>query len=97
MPYVLGFNRAAIEEKCARLAAYVGLARPSFDGLLDWVLALRRDLAIPYALDGLKVTEDRFDQLALMAERDPSAGGNPLPFDAAAARRVLDAAMAGRV
>jgi hypothetical protein len=32
-----------------------------------------------------------------MAEADPSAGGNPLPFDAAAARGVLDAAMAGRV
>jgi alcohol dehydrogenase class IV len=97
MPYVLGFNRAAIEEKGARLAAYIGLTRPSFDGLLDWILELRRDLAIPHALDGLKVTEDRFDQLAQMAERDPSAGGNPLPFDAAAARRVLDAAMAGRI
>jgi hypothetical protein len=32
-----------------------------------------------------------------MAEADPSAGGNPLPFDAAAARSVLEAAMAGRL
>jgi hypothetical protein len=32
-----------------------------------------------------------------MAEADPSAGGNPLPFDSAAARAVLQAAMAGRI
>jgi hypothetical protein len=32
-----------------------------------------------------------------MAEADPSAPGNPLKFDAAAARTVLEAAMAGRI
>jgi alcohol dehydrogenase class IV len=80
MPYVLDFNRPAIEERLTRLAAYIGLSDPSFDSFRDWILALRRDLAIPHALTGLGVTGDRLDQLSEMAEADPSAGGNPLPF-----------------
>jgi alcohol dehydrogenase class IV len=97
MPYVIAFNRPAIEERIARLAAYVGLSDPSFASLLDWILRLRRELAIPESLAELGVTEERLDALAAMAERDPSAAGNPRPFDAAAARRVLEAAMAGRI
>ena len=44
MPYVMVFNRPAIEQRMARLAAYLGFANPSFDALLDWVLDLRRPL-----------------------------------------------------
>ena len=36
MPYVLVFNRAAIEDKIERLAAYLGL-KPSFTAFLDWI------------------------------------------------------------
>ena len=32
MPYVLAWNRSALEEKMTRLAAYLGLPQPSFDG-----------------------------------------------------------------
>ena len=96
MPYVLAFNRAAVEEKLARLAAYVGLGDASFDGFLAWVLDLRRSLDIPHALGELGVTEADVERLAAMAEADPSAGGNPRPFDEAAAREVLQAALAGR-
>ena len=45
----------------------------------------------------LSVTDDQLDRLAVMAEADPSAGGNPLPFDATAARQVLAWAMAGEM
>jgi alcohol dehydrogenase len=95
MPYVLRFNREAIEERIARLAAYAGIAPPTFDGFLEWVLTLRRKLDIPETLGALGVGEDQIETLARMAEADPSAGGNPLPFDAAAARRVLAAAFQG--
>ena len=97
MPYVLVHNRPAIEATIARLAAYIGLADASFEGFLVWILELRRALAIPHALPELKVCADQLDRIACMAEQDPSAGGNPLRFDAAAAREVLDAAMAGRI
>ncbi|MDP8914341.1 MAG: iron-containing alcohol dehydrogenase [Pseudomonadota bacterium] len=97
MPYVLAFNRPAIAERLSRLAAYVGLPQHDFAAFLDWILQLRRDLGIPHSLGGLGVCEDRFEDIAGMAEADPSAGGNPLPFDAAAAQQVLEAASKGDI
>ena len=97
MPYVLDFNRTAIEEQSTRLAAYIGLPSPSFAAFLDWVLQLREELSIPRTLAELNVTGERTEQLARMAEADPSASGNPRPFDAAAARQVLEAAFEGRI
>lgn len=95
MPYVLAFNKAAIAERIGRLAAYLDLPSHSFSGFLDWVLALRAEIGIPHSLDGLKPGIDRFDEIAHMAEKDPSASGNPILFDAAAARIVLDQAHRG--
>jgi alcohol dehydrogenase len=97
MPYMLAFNRPAVEQRLARLAGYIGLADASFAGFLAWIIELRRRLAIPHRLSELGVAEADLDRLAFMAEADPSAGGNPVSFDAAAARAVLEAAMAGRV
>lgn len=97
MPYVLAFNRGAVEDRLARLAGYIGLADASFDGFLAWILELRKRLAIPNGLAGIGIAESDLERLAAMAEADPSAGGNPLPFDAAAAGVVLQAAMAERV
>ena len=97
MPYVLAFNRPAIKDRIARLAAFVGLPDPSFAGFLDWIVELRRDIGIPESLSALDISEDRLDALARMAELDPSAAGNPRPFGAAEARQVLEAAMAGRI
>jgi alcohol dehydrogenase class IV len=97
MPYVLAFNRTAIEDRITHLAAYIGLPDASFGGFLDWILELRNTFGVPHSLRELDVPADRADQIARMAEVDPSAGGNPLPFDAAAARTVFDAAMEGRL
>jgi alcohol dehydrogenase class IV len=97
MPYMLAFNRSAIEERLARLAGYIGLEDSSFEGFLAWIVELRQSLAIPHALGELGVARGEIERIAIMAEADPSAGGNPLPFDAAAARAVLESAMAGRV
>lgn len=97
MPYVLAFNRGAIEPRIDRLAAYIGLADPSFEGFMTWLTDMRRDLGVPHRLSELRVDPARRDELAAMAARDPSAGGNPRPFDVAAAATVLDAAFAGRV
>lgn len=95
MPYVLAFNKSAIEERIGRLAAYLDLPSHSFSGFMDWVLALREEIGIPHDLNGLKPGIDRLDDIAHMAEKDPSAGGNPVLFDAAAARTVLDQAHRG--
>jgi alcohol dehydrogenase len=97
MPYMLAFNRGAIGERLARLAGYIGLEDASFDGFLAWIIELRHSLAIPHTLQDLGVSEADLERIAVMAEADPSAGGNPIPFDAAGARRVLESAMAGNV
>ncbi len=97
MPYVLAYNRPATDERLSRLAGFAGLPHASFDALLEWVLQLREQLSIPHSLRDIGVTDDQLDRLAHMAEADPSAAGNPLPFDATAARNVLDWAMAGEM
>jgi alcohol dehydrogenase len=95
-PYVLAFNRPAIEEKVARLSAYLGLA-PSFTAFLDFVLELRRRIGVPHTLDGLGVGDDRAETIAAMAPDDPTAGGNPVPLTRTAALRIFSDAMEGRL
>jgi alcohol dehydrogenase class IV len=94
MPYVLAFNRAAIEGKISRLAAFIGL-KASFAAFLDWVLALRAELGVPHTLAGLRIDDRQFDRMSEMAPLDPTAGGNPLPVDAAICRRLYEQAYVG--
>jgi alcohol dehydrogenase len=96
MPYVLAFNRPAIETRIARVAAYLGLA-PSFDAFLTWVLELRAEIGVPHTLAGLGVDDARFDLMSRMAPKDPTAGGNPVPIDEAACRGLYEAALSGRL
>lgn len=97
MPYVLVFNRPAIEDKMPRLAAWLGLKHHSYSGVLDWVLGLREDLNIPHALDGLGIDDSRATEICEMAAVDPTAGTNPIPLDPMNLRQIFDAALAGRV
>jgi alcohol dehydrogenase class IV len=94
MPYVLTFNRAAIEEKIARLAAYLGISG-GFDGFMNAVLELRRKTDVPHTLAGLGVDGGKADLIAEMAIVDPTAGGNPVPLTKEGARRIFDAALRG--
>ena len=97
MPYVLAYNRAAIEAKLARLAAWLGLPDPSFQAVMDWVLALRKELSIPHTLSELGVGDERLDELARMAAEDPTAPGNPIPAGAAEMKEMFTAAIEGRL
>jgi alcohol dehydrogenase class IV len=97
MPYVLVFNRAAIEKRIAAVARYLGLAQPTFGGFLEWVLKLRQDLQIPHTCRELGVEEKRLDELSRMAAEDPTAGGNPVALDAAKLKGLYERALAGRV
>ena len=96
MPYVLVFNRKAIEEKLARAAAYLGL-KPDFTAFLDFVLTLRQELGVPHSLAGLGVDGRNAALIAEMAPKDPTAGGNPVKLDAAGARGLFEAALAGKL
>ena len=96
MPYVLAFNRPAIEGKVERLAAYLGL-EPAFDAFLAWVLELRAEIGIPHTLAGLMVDEAKFDLMSRMAPKDPTAGGNPVVLDEKNCRQLYQNALAGKL
>ena len=83
MPYVLTWNRRAIEQRLARVAAWLGLKRASYEGFFDWVLELRATIGIPPTLAGLGVREEHAAAFAPQALADPSTGGNPLPLTVA--------------
>jgi alcohol dehydrogenase len=95
-PYVLAFNRKAIEDKIKRLAAYLGL-KPSFRAFLDFVLALRAEIGIPHTLAGLAVDDRHIERIVAMAPNDPTASGNPVPLDKRAARTLVRRALDGRI
>jgi alcohol dehydrogenase class IV len=94
MPYVLDFNRSAIEDRIIRLAAWLGLA-PSFDAFKTWILDLRQEIGIPHTLAGLKVDDARIDEIADRAIVDPTAGGNPIPLTVDGAKAIFRAALKG--
>ena len=97
MPYVLEFNRVAIEAKMTRLAAWLGLPDPSFKAVMAWVLALRKEIGIPHTLKDLGVGSDRIDELSEMAAVDPSAGGNPIPVGVPELKKMFVASIAGKL
>jgi alcohol dehydrogenase class IV len=95
MPYVLVHNKAAIGEKMARLGRYLNLSDPTFDGVLEWVIELRRNIGIPNTLDSLGVTDANIDFLASEALKDPSGGTNPVTLSLASLKQLLKASISG--
>ncbi len=96
MPYVLAFNRAAIEEKISRVGAYLGL-KPGFDGFMDYVMDLRQQLGVPHTLPELGVKNPDIGLMARMSPLDPTAGGNPVLLDEKASAMLFERAMTGKV
>jgi alcohol dehydrogenase class IV len=97
MPYVLEFNRPAIEARLGDLARWLNLKPVSFAGVMDWVLELRGRLAIPHRLDALGIAEADIDTLAVDAAADPLTGLNPRPLGEEDYRRLYGLALAGRL
>jgi alcohol dehydrogenase class IV len=96
MPYVLVFNRPAIEAKIARLAGYLEIGG-GFDGFLKAVLDLRKRTGVPHDLRALGVDDGRAETIVEMSLVDPTAGGNPVPLTTEASRKLFAAALSGDV
>jgi hypothetical protein len=92
MPAVLRFNRAAVEEKLARAAAYLGIAG-GFDGFLARVEEMNALFGMPKGLRAMGVEEARIPELAAQAIVDPTAGGNPVPLTQENTERLFADAM----
>lgn len=95
MPYVLEANRSVIASRIERLAQYVGLDTPTFDGFIDWVLRLRREIGIPGDLAALEISDEQAVQIGQMAVEDPSALTNPIPFTASDYETIFQNAVRG--
>jgi alcohol dehydrogenase class IV len=94
MPYVLAYNRPAIEERINRLTGYLSIAG-GFDGFMGAILDLRAAIGVPHRLAQLGVDKTRRDDIATMAIVDPTAGGNPVELTAEAAKTIFDCAFSG--
>ena len=92
MPMVLDFNRAVIEDRIDRAAAYLGIGG-GFTGFYSRVMELRASLSIPANLTELGVEEARLDELTEMALLDPSCGGNPVEMTRENTRDLFEACM----
>ena len=106
LPYVAARNVAADQsgataEKLSRLARLLDLSPPDAEGVLRWLLDLRRDLGIPHSLAAAGIAADadaaRLAEIARMAARDPTAATNPVRLDEAECARILAAALAGEI
>ena len=96
MPYVLTFNRNAIEEKIIQICDYLELEDRTFDGFINWILKLRKDLNMPHKLSEVIDEKDlKLDRLSKMALEDPSTGGNPKKLTEADMKDMYQHSMSG--
>ena len=86
---VLEFNRAAIEQRIERLAAYLDIDG-GFDGFVTHLRELNESLGIPSTLGDLGVKSADWELLASQAIEDPSAGTNPVPLTKDAALSIYE-------
>ena len=93
MPFVLAHNRPAIEAAMGRLAATLNLPGDPFSAVQQWILDLRRRVAIPETITALGLGRSDFAKVAALAARDICAGMNPVPVDAVALERILETAI----
>lgn len=94
LPYVVAFNRPAIEAKVIRVAHALEIDG-GFDGFQTWLLAFRKTLGIPHTLAELGATVANADEIAAKALVDPSTAANPRPMTHDDFRRLYIAAVTG--
>jgi alcohol dehydrogenase class IV len=98
MPYVLTFNKDAIEKKIIKICGYLELKDQSFDGFINWVLDLRKKLDMPHKLSEVINEKDLdIDRLSKMALADPSTDGNPKKLTEADMKLMYQHSMSGEL
>ncbi|HDZ58413.1 MAG TPA: iron-containing alcohol dehydrogenase [Pseudomonas xinjiangensis] len=95
MPYVLQANRSVIEEEMVRLGRYLGLEQANFDGVLQWVLALRKELDIPHTLADIGIDDSQAELVGKMSAKDVTARTNATQLDASQYQQLFMNALTG--
>ncbi len=97
MPYILKANQAMIMGRIERLSRYLYLVDTSFNGFMDWVLQMRRDLGIPHELSAIDIDATQAERIGQMAVNDAAANGNPIAFNAERYAEVFVDAVNGKL
>ena len=98
MPYVFTFNKDVIEKKIIKICEYIELKDKTFDGFIEWILKLRKELNIPHKLsEVIKKEEFDVDRLSVMALEDPSTSGNPKPLSLNDMKIMYEYSMSGKL
>ena len=98
MPYVFTFNKDVIEKKIIKICEYIELKDKTFDGFIEWILKLRKELNIPHKLsEVIKKEEFDVDRLSAMALEDPSTSGNPKPLTLNDMKIMYEYSMSGKL
>ncbi len=95
MPFVLNYNRSTIEEKFTRLANFLDI-KNGFEGIVDWIIELKKDMEIPETLKDMGVNEGDEIKLAPLAQEDPSTSANPLEMTVERFQELILNCIAGK-
>ncbi len=95
MPFVLNYNRSTIEEKFTRLANFLDI-KNGFEGIVDWIIELKKEMEIPKTLKDMGVNEGDEIKLAPLAQEDPSTGANPLEMTVERFQELILNCIAGK-
>ena len=96
-PYIMDFNRSAIEEKMIRASAYLDLKGSGFLAVRDWILETREFYAIPHSVSEMDIDDSKLDRIETLSAADPTASSNPIKFDKTAARKVFLKSLDGKI
>ena len=97
LPYVLQYNKPAIENKLTHIARVLELEDVSFEGFLHWILQLRATLHIPGDLQTICISTEQSKRVGEMAAADPSAAGNPVQLSASQYSSLFEVAVQGNL
>ncbi|MFK7977338.1 MAG: iron-containing alcohol dehydrogenase [Halioglobus sp.] len=97
MPYVLIANKPAITQTLADAARALGLPQHTFQGFLDWILALRAQLDIPHSLQDIGIDASDAKRVGEMAAADSTAAGNPIAFKPGEYSALFERAVLGDI
>ena len=76
LPYALRQNKSAIQDKMKKLCVFLDIQNPSLESFIDYIIDLRQTLGIPSNLSEAKISDDRADEIGVLAYADPSTASN---------------------
>lgn len=97
LPYVLEHNKAVIEEKLTTVARLLDLEEHSPDGVIAWLLQLRKSLSIPETLADLGIERSALGDIAQASFQDAEHQTNPVAMTEADFMAIAERAFDGYI